>query len=182
MTDLTQGILKCYLSYEPLTGIFTWVAGTPNSTRSINFDVGYLDKDGYRIIGLLGKRYKAHRLAFLYMTGEMPKNKVDHKDGQPSNNVWTNLRETDNSGNQQNKRKKKNSTSVYFGVFFYKTYRGQKKYHAYINENGAQRLIGRYLTELEAHNAYCAAKLSAHTFQPILREDCKTNIMQGAPL
>ena len=64
---LTQELLKQHLSYNHLTGIFNW--RIPPMTRYYNSIVGYLDKDGYRIIGLFKKRYKAHRLAFLYMTG-----------------------------------------------------------------------------------------------------------------
>lgn len=169
-----QELVKTHLDYSPENGQFRWKI-LPRNSLDPN-KVGYLDKDGYRIIGLFRKRYKAHHLAFLIMTGRLPIDQIDHKDGQPDNNSWINLRESNSSQNQQNKRKSLFKTSPYFGVYFNRCYRGPNKFHAYINENGVQRLIGRYQTELEAHKAYCKAKEKSHLFQPQLREDCKTNL------
>jgi hypothetical protein len=56
------------LHYEPLTGYFTWIK--PKQVRRINGIAGCVDKNGYRLIGINGKLYYAHRLVYLYIKGE----------------------------------------------------------------------------------------------------------------
>lgn len=50
-----------------------------------------------------GKEYKAHRVAFICMTGRCPPI-VDHISGDSSDNRWTNVREANNSDNNCNRR------------------------------------------------------------------------------
>ena len=58
-------------------------------------------KNLYTYIKIYNKRYRAHRLAFLYMTGEIPK-LVDHINRLPWDNTWTNLRATNHRENALN--------------------------------------------------------------------------------
>ena len=87
----TLNYLRSILTYDPETGIFT-----NRVQRGLRGDIGKptgsYDKDGYVILQINGKKYKAHRVAWLWMTGEWPEHEIDHKDGQPWNNVWLNLR------------------------------------------------------------------------------------------
>jgi hypothetical protein len=88
--ELTQDILRSLLRYNPTTGEFTWLA---SQYRIKAGDVaGSKRTDGYIAIGVGGKLYKAHRLAFLYMEGEFPKDQVDHLNGIKIDNSWANLR------------------------------------------------------------------------------------------
>jgi len=95
MEDITQEELKRLLHYNPKTGIFRWkkIAGKTTSR-------------GYRVIKINKKRYYAHRLAFLYMTGEFPSLKggkvVDHKNQKKDDNWWRNLRVVTSSTNSKN--------------------------------------------------------------------------------
>ena len=50
--------------------------------------------------------YRAHRLAFLYMKGYIPK-LIDHKDRNGLNNKWNNLREANKSTNGADKSLRK---------------------------------------------------------------------------
>lgn len=101
--QLTQEILKQYLDYNEWTGIFTWLKTEANSIK-VGDTAGCYDQDGYVVITLLGKVYKAHRLAFLYMEGKLPPVTldVDHDNRITSDNTWTNIRTATRSQNQQN--------------------------------------------------------------------------------
>jgi hypothetical protein len=63
------------------------------------------------------KTYKAHRLAWLYVYGEEPKEDIDHIDGDTSNNRIENLREVAHSTNMKNKHKYVSNTSGTTGVY-----------------------------------------------------------------
>jgi len=85
-----------YLSYEPDTGLFRWkVTNGPCVAGSV---AGY--KTDYVRIRLKGHMYMAHRLAWLIITGEDPKEKlVHHKDINKMNNRADNLELADHSTN-----------------------------------------------------------------------------------
>ena len=93
---LTQEELKKRMTYNPDTGVFT-----SNHIRYKGKILGSAH-DGYVRITIGHKHYTAHRLAYLYMRGEFPKNLVDHKDNNRSNNQWSNLREASYTENLLN--------------------------------------------------------------------------------
>ena len=110
---LTQEYLKRSLTYSKHTGLFTWKARpvyhfkNRNAWKDWNRKypctiAGYISPAGYVKITISGKAYPAHRLAFLYICGYIPENFVDHRDMNPTNNKWKNLREVTNQCNQQN--------------------------------------------------------------------------------
>lgn len=92
-SDLTAERLKQVLHYDPLTGEFTRLAG--GSAGSVN-------GEGRLWIRVDTKRYLAHRLAWLYMTGIWPADQIDHRDMDRSNNAFSNLRECSYSQNKMN--------------------------------------------------------------------------------
>ena len=100
LNTLTQDELQKFLRYDPESGHFTWIM-CPAMGTSISSRAGSMDEKMYIRIQVQGKRYRAHRLAFLYMTGEIPK-LVDHKDRIPFHNMRSNLRSTTYSKNRLN--------------------------------------------------------------------------------
>lgn len=125
---LTQKRLKELLHYNPITGLFTWV-GLRVSSRVGNGSVaGTLDRSGYVFIKIQQRRYAAHRLAFLYMTGNIPK-EVDHINHTKHHNEWENLRGVTHGENQKNASMSITNTSGFTGVSWHK---GIGKWTAYI--------------------------------------------------
>jgi hypothetical protein len=90
---LTQSRLKEILKYSPDTGEFVHLVQKKGGRGIKPGDVaGDFCSYGYRRIGIDGKRYRACRLAWLYMTGEWPEKHVDHVNGIRSDDRWENLR------------------------------------------------------------------------------------------
>jgi hypothetical protein len=143
---LTAERLRELMTYHPETGLFTYLIRRPRS-RIVPGTVraGSLDSCGYPCLDIDGKRYKAHRLAWLWMTGSWPEPEIDHRNGDPSDNRWVNLRE---ATSQQNKR---NRAGV-AGVSFDKS-RSRGQWMARVSG----RTIGRFSTREEALAARQAA-------------------------
>lgn len=114
MNDLTQGVLKKYIHYEPLTGVFTWIK-TVNGAVSLGSVAGGISNQGYRRIMFMGRKYNAARLAFLYMTGSWP-DEADHINRIRDDDRWCNLRNCSRSGNNMNRNQIKNTKSGFTGV------------------------------------------------------------------
>jgi hypothetical protein len=140
--NLIQAELKEYLSYDPLTGKFIWIKDRGNIKAGTV--AGHLESDGYISITLLRNRHKAHRLAWLYMTGQWPKDLLDHIDRNKSNNVFANLREANASQNTANAQSK-NSKNGMKNVQWHKK---ANKWIANIRIDGKLKHLG-YFTDVE---------------------------------
>ena len=153
---LTAERLREVLRYDPDTGVFTWRATAGRK----NLVAGTIRKqDGHRKIGLLRGQYLAHRLAWLYMTGEWPAGEVDHRDCNPDNNAWINLRLADKHQNGCNRGPKRNNSTGLKGVVFHKKI---GRYAGRIQVKGKQYHLGCFATAEEAHAAYCDAAVKYH--------------------
>lgn len=115
MLELTQKKLKEYLRYEPDTGDWYWLKSI-NSRVNEGDAAGTISVHGYRIITFGGIKYRASRLAFLYMTGTWPENEVDHENRCKLDDRWDNLRDVYRSENQLNRDMQINNTSGGRGV------------------------------------------------------------------
>lgn len=154
---LTQATLKELLTYNPETGIFIWRV---DRVRVRKGEVaGKLTPWGYVEIGISGQRYQAHRLAFLYMTGAMPKDYVDHINLIRSDNKWSNLRNATNSQNQMNTSKRANNTSGFKGVSWHKP---DGRWRVDIRIEGRKKFLGYFDSPADGYAAYCAAAIRNH--------------------
>lgn len=102
--NIAQETLKRLVHYDPLTGFFTWLSPTNRGVKT-GSRAGTVNGSGYRQIGINGKIYKEHRLAWLYVYGEFPDKDIDHLDRNPLNNSINNLRLAERSENQYNRSK-----------------------------------------------------------------------------
>ena len=89
-----------------------------------------------------------------------PKDLLDHKDRDPTNNRINNLRECTHAQNQQNKRTYSNNQSGVKGVSWYPRY---GKWRVRIQHLGKPILVGMYADFDEACNARAQAQKQLHT-------------------
>lgn len=112
---LTAEVLRKILHYDPETGVFIRkVRCGPSLAGTV---AGWKHPNGYVDIKVKNQTERAHRLAWLYMTGKFPNEHIDHIDGNRANNRFSNLRAATNSENQQNRhRLHRRNTSGVTGV------------------------------------------------------------------
>lgn len=152
---LTQKILKHYLYYNPRTGEWFRIR-VPRSSAVFQEKCQTQRLDGYCTVQLFYKVYKLHRLAWLYMTGRWPK-RIDHRDGNPANNKWSNLREATNSQNIANSKLRKDNKLGFKGA-----YPHRKGWVSCIRHNKKLIYLGFYKTPIQAHRVYAAKAKELH--------------------
>jgi hypothetical protein len=159
MDDITGDYVREVLHYSPDTGIFTWRVKL-NRRINIGSIAGYNRTDKYKIVRINKKQYRASRLAWLYMTNAHPINDIDHIDGNPTNNIFSNLRDVTTAENIQNqKRAHKRNKSGFLGVSWHIA---GKRWRARICADNKQIVLGYFNTPEEAHQAYLIAKRKYH--------------------
>lgn len=151
MKELTQEVLKSILSYDEATGIFRWKC-RPSSRIVVGVVAGKVEGKGYIEICYRRERYKAHRLAWLYVHGINPPQEIDHINGVKTDNRIINLRSVSRRSNQQNRATHRLGRLP--GAYFDGR---RKKWVAHIRINGRMSYIGRFSTEQESSNAYFQA-------------------------
>lgn len=142
-------LLGAAIEYFPDTGLFRWKI-SPAQNVFAGSVAGSFDNKGYWRIKYKERAYRAHRIAWLLMTGEWPTEQIDHRNLVKSDNRWCNLREATNS---QNKANSKGLGRFPKGVYLHQ--RG--KFGARIKSNGKERHLGYFQTAEEAAAAYAAA-------------------------
>lgn len=156
-SELTQDELKSALHYDPASGVFTWIRSLRKAPL-MNREAGSRSQAGYRVIRLNGTLYKAHRLAWLYVYGQWPKNSIDHINGNKLDNRIANLRDVPHAENMQNRRAPHaNNTTGALGVS-----RSRNKYLAQLRIEGRVTYLGTFPSLSEAKTSYLAAKRLAH--------------------
>lgn len=154
LAKLSATRLRELLDYDHETGHFFWKIRI-NSRIGPGHPAGTIDRDGYTVIRVDHRPYKAHRLAWLFVYDEWPKGLIDHKDRSRSNNAIANLRVADVIQNGWNKVPKKVSETGVTGV--YKS--GKSTWRARIWWAGRTIEIGAFETVEDARKARRAAEL-----------------------
>lgn len=147
--SLTQSEIKQILHYDQDTGIFTWKVNR-TGTALAGTVAGKMTK-GRVQIKINGKRYYAHRLAWIYVYGEWPTQEIDHINLVMDDNRIENLRQATHQQNNWNKKCRKGSRSGHKGVCFDKS---SSKWRSECMVNGSRKLLGYFPTPEEASEAY----------------------------
>ena len=150
-TVLTTEHLRRVLLYDPHTGLWKWRESGKGRPKEPDWWPGTPIAKGYLSITIGRLGYYAHRLAFLYMTGEWPKHQADHIDGDRSNNCWSNLRDATGSQNKYNTGLRGHNTTGFRGVYFRKN---EGKWHARIKVGDRRINLGLFSSPEEASRAY----------------------------
>lgn len=116
----------------------------PSNRSIVGKPMGSLTKGGYWRC----KNQLVHRLIWLMVKGELPKNDIDHINGIRNDNRLENLREVTRMQNLWNRRNVKG--------YIYNP--STKKYQARIRNNYKYVHIGVFTSAEEAHQAYLKAK------------------------
>lgn len=146
---LTGSRLERLLNYDSETGVFRWRGG--HKRVRAGAVAGVIDKDGYVIICIDGRNYRAHRLVWLWMTGDWPVDEIDHRDMSRSNNRFDNLREATHQQNAHNRRKRGFILDRRRNVFVARINIGSEHIH-----------LGQFSTAEEAQAAYNSAAEKLH--------------------
>jgi HNH endonuclease len=144
--------LKSALSYDEKLGHLYWIKTGKRA--------GCEHSSGYRMIGIKGKKYKEHRIIWLFFYGQHPTFDVDHINRVKNDNRIINLRKANEMQNAQNMVKaQSHSKTGVLGV-------SPSKYGfvSSIQVNGIKKYLGRFKTIQEAEKVYLSAKKELHTF------------------
>lgn len=166
VADTTAARLRELFDYQEQTGDFVRLidVGARASHHKAGTVAGTAKRSGYVMIGVDGKLYYAHRLAWLYTTGEWPKHQIDHINCNKSDNRIANLREATKAQNMQNRKAaRKDSTTGELGVMR----RRQGGFTAAIVVGGKNHYLGFFSTAEEAHAAHVEAKRKLHPFSTL---------------
>lgn len=149
---LTHGRLKSLLRYEPETGTFHWRYDR-GPRKGGDIAGSFRASDNCWRVRVDDCLYRAHRLAWFYMTGKWPRAEIDHVNRDRSDNRWVNLREADRHQNQVNVISKvKNKTGFKWVT------PSNGRYRAMISDYGQHVHLGVFDTPEEGH-AVAAAKM-----------------------
>lgn len=92
---------------------------------------GHRDKDGYIVIKIEKKAYKAHRLVYAYFNGHFPEHEIDHINRVRSDNRIENLRDVTRAQNVWNEDRKPNKDTGVVGIYIDKCTKQLKKKYTF---------------------------------------------------
>lgn len=149
--NMTSEIANKYLKYDPNTGYlyrkFKYHNNVIKDRRACrpcnNKYSHHLD------VMLCGKNYPAHRIIWLMVYGNFPKNHIDHIDHDECNNKLSNLRDVSQFTNNRNNSKRSDNTTGVTGVWISKR-NGNKKFIAEIRDSNKRKITKSFYTLEEA--------------------------------
>jgi hypothetical protein len=134
--------LREVFRYNEKTGKLYWRV-SPSRNVQAGTECGCIySSTGYRILNYNGRKYGAHRIIWMLVTGEDPESLfIDHINRDKTDNRIENLRLSTNAENLCNKPTK--------GAYLFRN-----KWRAQIHLKGKTKYLGSYATEAEAVEAY----------------------------
>ena len=149
-------VLRRLIDYDPATGEMrwkqrpAWLFAPGKQTRAVkamSYNTRHAGGLAFTAVGThgyltgqcLGHHLLAHRIIWALVHGQWPVQKIDHINGDKTDNRLCNLRAVDNVGNAQNMRRSKANRSGATGVYW----SAQRDcWHAIIHTQGRTRHLG----------------------------------------
>lgn len=151
--------LRNAIRFCPDTGKF-WRISRRSADCRQRKEIGTPDRYGYLLISVLGRKYLAHQLAWLYVHGAWPASEIDHINGVRDDNRIANLREATREQNMQNQHAPQaNNKSGFRGVSWNAN---SCRWVAQIKASRQRYHLGFYKKAEDASDAYKQAKRLLH--------------------
>lgn len=153
--------LKQTFDYNPNTGELKRKIKTSNSAE-VDAPVGNRRKSyGHMVTKFEGKSQKVHVICWMIFHGkEVPEGYViDHRNCNTADNRIENLRLATPSQNAHNASKRKDNSSGYKGVSFFKP---RSKWRGYVAHNKRTICVGYFDTPEQANEAVMAKREELH--------------------
>lgn len=162
---IDQQRIRELFAYDPDAGVFTRKICTAPQ-RKVGEVAGSKDHAGYVTIVFDRKWYKAHRMAWVYLNGDIPEGfEIDHANGIRDDNRIENLRLATRSQNAQNqKRPHRDSATEKRGVTLHKR---TGKFAAQIFVDGKNHHLGLFDDVDSAAEARVTAEREIRPFSPL---------------
>lgn len=136
-------------SYDPTTGVLTSKFG-----RYRGKPITQTEAQGYVVVRINGKIFKAHRVIWKMMTGQEPLEEIDHDNRDRADNRWENLLDVTHTDNQWNRTAKRSSRTGLIGVTWHKR---DQHWSSEIRVNNQRHWLGYFPTAEAAYEAYVDA-------------------------
>lgn len=115
--DISADMVRHALSYDEESGVLQWKNPNPDSRGMAGKSISSVNSSGYVTLTINTVKYQAHRIIWLYMTGKMPEEFIDHINGIKTDNRFCNLRKASRSENGMNRKRNKSNLSGYKNVY-----------------------------------------------------------------
>ena len=138
-------VVNKLIAYNIITGVFTWKVNKSNK-KAGSVAGRVKKKSGYRYITINKQECAAHRIAWLLVTKKDPwPYEVDHRNNEPKDNYFINLRKATPAQNSANRQKGKNNTSGHKSIT-YQSHQTSNPWVVCIHQQNRSHYVGSFPT------------------------------------
>ena len=137
---INQETVRKLFHYDAESGMLLWRNGNGRNVKPWQ-EAKAKNANGYYTAKINGKSYLTHRLAWLYVYGEFPKEDIDHKNRIRNDNRLCNLRAVSRTDNCQNISLPSHNKSGHIGVSWFKSH---NCWTVYVKVNKKNKWLGYY--------------------------------------
>jgi hypothetical protein len=137
---IDQETVRKLFHYDAESGILLWRYGNGKNVKPWQ-QAKSLNGQGYCTVKVNGTNYRVHRLIWLYVYGDFPKEDIDHKNRIRNDNRLCNLRAVSRTDNCQNISLPNHNKSGHIGVSWFDL---RKTWTVYVKVNKKNKWLGYY--------------------------------------